>query len=335
MERKLHNYQTLISSSKVKEIVKKFWWLTLIGLFIAISFVLYEYKIGEHSNIDAVKTNITIYIDSSDAEANIKNDHVQEAGIMADSLQNIKSNQVLTVVNKRLKEQGINPLEIDVSSPEIFYEYATSKTATLQFKSLDPDLSRKILYAYVYSLNQQPQEILKGTKIKILGENISNMESTKIKTGISVMRVALIFALSIVLVALIFVMLVLFDKRIWSEKDILMTYTGINFGSISPKSNDIKFSLIEKIRIERDLVGIVIVLANGNLNYSDVLDGITPGVRMLNGQDYGSIKMTEGVIIGIEKGTTTESELENILSQLREINIDTLGFIFCDNIMRI
>lgn len=325
MKRQLNNSQNLISLSKAKGVAKRFWWLLCIGIMVAVLFVLYECKISSHSNIDAVKTNLTIYLDSSGANASIKNDHVQEAGIMADSLSNIKSDEVVAMVNSRLKEQGLEPVTSGADNPVIFYDYATSKTATIQISGLDPNRSKEILYAYVYSLNHQPQEILKGTTIKVLRNSDSKIERSSVTTGVSVMRVALIFAMSIVVVGLLFVILVLFDKRIWSVKDVLRIYSGITFGDSLKSVDNVNYKLIEKVTKERDLKGAVAVLS-GN-NFAEGININSERLRIVDSSEYGSIKRSEGVILLIELGKTKEAEIDIAISQIAEIGGELLGHI--------
>jgi|GEM_PF-3363294 hypothetical protein len=326
MKRKLCTNQTMISLSKVKGLAKRYWCIFFIGLLITTLFILYEYKTGKHSNIDVVKTNVTIYIDSSEADSNIKKDHVQEAGIMADSLSNMKSNEVTEIANNKLKENGLKPIELGSEVPVIFYDYATSKTATLQLKGLDPSRSKAVLNAYIYSLNMQPQEILKGTKIKVLEKDNKTIGTLNTATGISIIRTALIVVVSVVTMALIFVLIVLSDKKIWSRKDVLLTYTGIDFGNYIKNNDKINYSLIKKVIDENNLKAARGLLISGNMNADD-FNTNSNTLHILNQQDYGAIEQNDGVILLIERGRTNESEIDITLSQLVEINAKSIGYL--------
>lgn len=311
--------------------MKRFWWIIAVAV-LAVGVLLYFYSnVVKSGQIDTVKTSLTIYIDSTDAPDSVKNDHVQEAGIMADSLSAIKSKKVADDANKRLEKSGIEKVSSEDEVPLILYDYATSKTATLQITGTDPERSMAIMNAYVESLNDQPQEILKGTKIKVMGnEEIPDGESgvTNGPFGLSTIKLAMIFALAVLAALLIILLLAMFDDRIWSIKDLTRMYSGVNLSGANKSEHGISVDSELLNRMEESMgVKTAAVVSTSKKTYPEAVDA-GDGVFITGFGEYGKIPRNSGAVLLICKGRTRERDIELVINQLSSCDIVILGYVF-------
>lgn len=331
MNRKISDNQTIFSFQKLAGVLKRFWWIIAVAV-LAVGVLLYFYSnVVKSEQIDTVKTSLTIYIDSTDAPDSVKNDHVQEAGIMADSLSAIKSKKVADDANKRLEKSGIEKVSSEDEVPLILYDYATSKTATLQITGTDPERSMAIMNAYVESLNDQPQEILKGTKIKVMGnEEIPDGESgvTDGPFGLSTIKLAMIFALAVLAALLIILLLAMFDDRIWSIKDLTRMYSGVNLSGANKSEHGISVDSELLNRMEESMgVKTAAVVSTAKKTYPEAVDA-GDGVFITGFGEYGKIPRNSGAVLLICKGRTRERDIELVINQLSSCDIVILGYVF-------
>lgn len=331
MNRKISENQTIFSFQKLAGVLKKFWWIIAVAVLVVGVVLFFCSSAVKSGRIDTVKTSLTIYIDSTEAPDSVKNDHVQEAGIMADSLSAIKSKKVADDANKRLEKSGMKKVTSEDEVPLILYDYTTSKTATLQITGTDPERSMAILNAYVESLNDQPQEILKGTKIKVMGnEEIPAGESgvNGGPLGLSSIKLALIFALAVMAALLIILLLAIFDDRVWSIKDLTRMYSGVNLSGANNSKHGMSVDrdLLNRIE-EAEGVMTAAVVSTVKKPYPEVLD-TDEGIYVTGFGEYGKIPNNSGAVLLICKGRTRERDIEIAINQLSSCDIVILGYVF-------
>lgn len=308
-------------------------WVVILCICLSVGVCFF---INDDESDDNKEYSITLAVESNMGDGTLQERYYEkelQKFTLNESIKRLFQPKTKEKINKCLKKNGYDNL---VASEIPTYEGYTGNETIITFKinSIDREKAEFILKTYTEELNDICGQIETGVGVKEISSLYDDSVSTD-EGGFS-KKNALLVLVSIILGMAIIGVCILFDEKIYTEKELKSYYFFRKFGVINQKkelSLDIHF--LKCYLFPQKMKRILFLESySGQLNLETIENALTESdftVKNINDEAFFDVlSICDVICVCVELGKDNTSKLNAIIEKIESIDRRIDGVILCE-----